>query len=643
MCGICGIISQTLPTNEIARRLTVMGKTQRHRGPDAQRENVFTTSGMNVGLGLVRLSILDLETGMQPIVCESDGTAIVCNGQVYNYVELKPEVADAPFISRGDIEVAMHLYRKRGVDFLDALNGMYAGAIFDPRAGRVLLFRDRFGIKPLYYTEQDGDFFFSSEIRPLLAAGNRPAGLNEAALPTFFTYRYLPGAATMFEGIYRLPPGSFLEYDLRCRTHRIRRYWEYRPWQETAHMSDAAAEDAFYELFSDAVRIRLRSDVEVGSLLSGGIDSSAVASATAAEKKKVKLFTMAFNEAKYNELPDVERFIAARADRFAHCEHITRSCGIETLETLPDIVTSLEEPLSLAAVLPTDQVCSLAGSHVKVVLTGEGADEVFAGYRKFLLEDAALRYPDLDAAGRAGLDALYPELSAYMAKRHHDPVARYIQSEMLFESADLAALLGAGRGDASFPEDAVPALNPAAHPVNTAIAIESRARLPDYVILRLDKLSMRHSLETRTPFLDYRLAEFAGGLPVHLKVDSRQAQSKIICRRALARHNVIDHETAFRKKQPFTSPIADWLSVPQSLPGFLQDILFGDVVRRHGVLNEKAFKQRVNMVSHNNVGPDTLVSEADRVFAVIMFTLWYEIFKYSGGQQWDRQHQSGKS
>ncbi|MDY6906132.1 MAG: asparagine synthase (glutamine-hydrolyzing) [Thermodesulfobacteriota bacterium] len=630
MCGICGIISSTMPADEIAGQLTRMGEIQRHRGPDEQKEKVFAVSGTHVGLGLVRLSILDLVTGMQPIVCEVDGTAIVCNGQIYNYIELRPDVAEAPFISKGDIEVALHLYRKKGTDFLNDLNGMYAGAIYDPRTQKVILFRDRFGIKPLYYTEHNGTFLFASEIRPLLAVSGRSPSLNETALPTFFTYRYLPGATTMFEGIYRLPPGSFLEYDMNHRTYAIQRYWEYQPWSAVADMTDKAAEDTFFELFSDAVKIRLRSDVEVGSLLSGGIDSSAVASATAAEKGRLKLFTMAFDEDRYNELPDVRQFIAAKADRFEHCRHITRLCGRETLETLPGIVASLEEPLSLAAVLPTDQVCGLAGSHVKVVLTGEGADEIFAGYRKFLLEDAATRFPLMDSADQARMNELYPELRHYLARRGHDPARRYIQSEMLFAPQRLDELLGGSSGQgAMFPRDAVPALIPGVHPVNAAIALETRARLPDYVILRLDKLSMRHSLETRTPFLDYRLAEFAGGLPLHLKVDSTRSQGKIVCRRALSRYQVVDNETAFRKKQPFTSPIADWLSAPASLPEFLQDILFGDVVRRHGVLNEKAFKQRVNMVSHNNVGPDTLVSEADRVFAVIMFTLWYETFMAS--------------
>jgi asparagine synthase (glutamine-hydrolysing) len=277
-------------------------------------------------------------------------------------------------------------------------------------------------------------------------------------------------------------------------------------------------------------------------------------------------------------------------------------------------------------VIPTDQVCQLAGDHVKVVMTGEGADEIFAGYRKFLLEMAACEHGSLSSDGQRELEAVYPELRSYMDVRDPDPIRRYIQSERLFSRDELRRLMGREPPADLFPKDALPVLNGNEHPLNAALAMETRFRLPDYVILRLDKLSMRHSLETRTPFLDYRLAEFAATLPPNFKVNLGLEQEKMICRYSFVKNSVLDRETAYRKKQPFTVPLADWLSDPSSLPEFMKEIMLGDVVKKQGVLNENMVKELAETVSAAGVGPETLVSGADRMFAVIVFSLWYEEF-----------------
>lgn len=626
MCGIHGIISWSLKEQEIQKRLKAMGKMQRHRGPDDQREDVFHIADTLVGLGFVRLSILDLETGMQPIVCPKDQSAIICNGQIYNYIELKPEVSDEPFISKGDVEVALHLYRTKDLDFLQDLNGMYAGAIFDPLKQKLLLFRDRFGIKPLYYTEWNHNFIFSSEIKPLLFGSGRPAEINDSRLTTYLTYRYCPGEETMFHGIKRLPPGSFLEYDLNRNSYVIKRYWEYRLDREKPGLSLDDAAQQFIELLDDAVRIRLRSDVEVGGLLSGGIDSSAVSSLATKFKPNLRLFTISFKEDVYNELPQIQRFLGVNNQRFKSARHYSKLCSKETLDQLPDIVNSLEEPVSLGTILPTDQVCKMAGEQLKVVLTGEGADEIFSGYRKCLIEMAAAQYHELSLEQQQELDKAFPELAPYMGMRDINPAKRYIQSEVLFHPEEINRLLGRDVSEVIFPEDARPSLSGKEHPLNAAIAYESRARLPDYVILRLDKLSMRHSLETRTPFLDYRLAEFAATLPVHFKVNLEEGREKFICSHAYDRYSVLDQETALRKKLPFTIPLADWLSNPSSLPDFLQEIMLGDVIQKQGIFDEDIVKEYVKKISADGIGPQTLVSEADKVFAIIVFTLWYNAF-----------------
>ncbi len=626
MCGIYGIVSASLAKENILRRLAKMGELLRHRGPDDKKETLFSINSVRLGFGFARLSILDLETGMQPISSLEDGSTIICNGQIYNYIELKPEVSGERFISKGDMEVALHLYRRKGLGFLQDINGMYAGAIYDRPCNKLILFRDRFGIKPLYYTENNDCFVFSSEIKPLIAGSCIPVELNRDGLAAYFTYRYLPGGHTMFKNIKLLPPGSYIEFDLNSGRYILKRYWEYKFDINPSAISFADAKERFYTLFSDAVKIRLRSDVEVGAFVSGGIDSSAAASLAAALKPDISLFSISFQEENYNELVQVKKFLKADNSRFSSARLYTELCSRRALEQLPGIVRSLEEPVSLGAVLPTDQVCRMAGERLKVVITGEGADEIFGGYRKFLIEAAACRYHTLSPSRQKELDAVFPELKPYLAVRHADPAKRYIQSEMLYSNDELKQLLGSDAASASFPEDALPRLGGSEHPLNAAIAFETRARLPDYVILRLDKLSMRHSLETRTPFLDYRLAEFAATLPVDFKVNLDEPREKFICSHAYADFGVLDHETAFRKKQPFTIPLADWFAEPGLLPDFLQEIMLGGVIKEQGILDQDAALKEMDKITTCGIGPQTLVSEADRIFAIIIFTLWYHEF-----------------
>lgn len=625
MCGIHGIISPKPDPGGIAEKLSRMGDLQCHRGPDDRRNSVFEYRRKQVGMGFVRLAILDLETGMQPIRAR-DGTSIICNGQIYNYVELREMVKTEPFVSRGDVEVALHLYRKLGLDFLHYLNGMYAGAIFDPRRHRMILFRDRFGIKPVYYTHADEDFLFSSEIKPLLEMSGKKAVLNRKRLPAYFTYRYVPGGETLFEGVHRLPPGSFLVYDLAKDTCKVRRYWEYRLDRMDPGISIRDAADRFAELFADAVRIRLRSDVEVGTLISGGIDSSAVSVQAALLRHRIRLFTIAFEEEKYNELPHVNALLSHHSTVFDRSALHVGYCRKSHLDTLPGIIRSLEEPISLGTLLPTDQVCALAARQVKVVLTGEGADEIFAGYRKFMIEAAAAHYDRLPEATQKRLTDAYPELCRYAANRAPDPKDRYIQTERLFSEAEIELLTGIRRKGNLFPPDARPHLKGTESDLNAAIAFESRFRLPDYVNLRLDRLSMRHSLEARTPLLDYRLAEFAATLPDMMKANIEADREKYICRYAYLTSGLLDAATVNRRKQPFTIPMADWLADPSDLPEFVKEIIFGNLIKDQGIIDPVFARQLFEEVEADRVGPETLVSAADRAFSIIIFTLWHHEF-----------------
>ncbi|MDA8405017.1 MAG: asparagine synthase (glutamine-hydrolyzing) [Desulfobacteraceae bacterium] len=626
MCGIYGVISPGLSHERVGNQLALMGKILHHRGPDDQKNMVCSFAGNTLGLGFVRLSILDLDTGMQPIRCGIDDATILCNGQIYNYIELKELVKHEPFMTNGDVEVALHLYRLKGVDFLSFLNGMYAGVIFDPRQSRLLLFRDRFGIKPLYYAPLRDGFVFASEIKPLLAGCDIPKELNRERLSAFFTYRYVPGNDTLFAGIHRVPPGAFLDYDFKTGKYQIHRYWDYRLDRIFSKLSLEDAADQFYALFSDAVRIRLRSDVEVGSLISGGIDSSAVAVEAAKRQPLIRLFTIGFEADKYDELPQVKIFLSAKSDVLRRARLNFQICRESHLNRLPHIVRSLEEPVSLGTLLPTDLVCEMAAQQVKVVLTGEGADEIFAGYRKFMIEAAASQFDNLPGGVQRDLLARFPELHFYKAQRKTAAAERYIQNEALFSSSELGRLIGIQPSSSLFSNDAKPFLTGLEDPLNEMIAYETRFRLPDYVILRLDRLSMRHSLEARTPLLDYRLAEFAATLPVAFKANLEIAREKFICSHAYLQYHVLDRNTAYRRKQPFTIPLADWLSTPANLPDFLQEILRGELIRQQGIIDPKFSKSLVKKVTTQGIGPETLVSAADRVFAIIIFTLWYQAF-----------------
>lgn len=622
MCGFTGYWSKDLSRGRGREFLEESCRLQKHRGPD----NSGVLIRGQTGIGFVRLSILDLETGMQPVINRADGTAIACNGQIYNYIELKDELPREHYATTGDMEVALNAYRHHGPGFPAKLNGMFAGVVHDPERNRLVLFRDRFGIKPLYYVRNGSGLFFSSEIKPLLKAPGVPRELDPDLLAAFFKYRYVPGERTIFKGIRKLPPASVLIQDTLSGDFSLETYWQWK-FDENRNITSSEAGEEFNRLFTDSVKIRLRSDVEVGSLISGGIDSSAVASAAAVHKPDIKLFTIGFSEPKYDETPDVDRFLSLMPRRFEGAENIRGICSPDHLGMLPEIINAIEEPISLGTMVPTDQVCRLASSRLKVVLTGEGADEIFAGYRKFLVEAAAMAYPGASSVERKRLSELYPEMLTRVGGTPEDHITRHIAGELLFSENELAELLGADFPLGFTISDYIPeGVSRMEEPISAMQVIETLTRLPNYVNLRLDKLSMRHSLETRTPFLDYRLAEFAGTLPLDLRVNLAAGREKFICRESFRTHGILPPEVTSRAKKPFTMPIADWFTTPSGLPDPIADILMGREVDAQGILNGDLVRKYAGMVTGEGVGPETMVSAGDRVFAIVVFTLWYGDF-----------------
>lgn len=630
MCGIAGIVSNAFSPVELRRRLDAMTAAQRARGPDAETAAVYPGPDGWVGFGFARLAIIDLEGGMQPIRAD-DGTTIVCNGQIYNYLELRSELGDEARRTKGDVEEALHAYRRFGKTFVHKLNGMFAGAIFDPRAATLTLFRDRFGVKPLYYAETPRGFVFASEIKALFASGLVTPKLDARVVRTHLTYRYTPGPDTLFAGVRKLPPGALGVLDLTRGRFTVERWWQFRHdlpvWNEPA----AELEDELARLVADAVRLRMRSDVEVGAFLSGGVDSSVTAALGARANPALKTFTVGFDDPDYDERPAVNALRAALPGVFAG-PHREPVCTSAALATLPELVRTVEEPIALAAMMPTDIVCRTAAAEVKVVLTGEGADEVFGGYRKFVLEAAADAWPTLDAADRAGLAAELPELEGYIARRPADRRAGYIESERLFSTAELDALLG-GRFAVDPPPFDVPDLAGGESALGAMLTMESRFRLPNYVILRLDKLSMHYGLEARTPFLDYRIAEFAARIPPDMLVDLRTRTDKAIARRAFERAGYLPGFAVRRPKLPFTAPWARWLADATQRPPVLAELLEGGGIGRQGLFDPAVVSGllgRLTVGAAAGVLPATLVSDADRLLAIVVFSLWYDAFFGAG-------------
>lgn len=623
MCGVHGIVSPALGREELQRRLQLMGAAQRHRGPDDAGFRVWQDAGSSVGLGFDRLSIIDPQGGMQPIESPADGCAIVCNGEVYNFIELRRDhLAGQPMLTGSDAEVALHLYRRYGDGFLDLCNGMFAGAVLDPRRQRLLLFRDRFGIKPLYYASTDQGLFFASETAALTRGmGGRPE-LDPAALSLYLTFRFVPGDTTALRRVRRLPPGCLMEVDLRTGEREVRRWWEYRPGAGRERLGGRQARELFAELLRDAVRIRLRSDVEVAAFVSGGIDSSSVASLAACVQPEIRLFTISFRDPLYDELPMVRAMMEAMPERFGATRLEPAVCRRDRLEELPDIVEAMGEPISLGTVLPTDQVCAMAAEKVKVVLTGEGADEVFAGYRKFLLEQAAAELSQGRGMPDGLLDRL-PDLPGYLDRRRGGPARIYASSEALFDSGELARMLGRPCERVAVPPQAVPDLDGIREPLDRMLALECRTRLPDYVVARLDRLSMRHSLEARTPYLDYRLAELAGSLHPKDKVDLARMMGKAVCRDSLLESGMVDGKTAMRPKRPFTIPMAAWL-LRGGAPDLVREVFEGGMLAGQGLVDPKMALDTWRQVTTEGVEPDTLVSAADRAFALLCLTLWVD-------------------
>ncbi|HMA26138.1 MAG TPA: asparagine synthase (glutamine-hydrolyzing) [Solirubrobacterales bacterium] len=616
MCGICGLVSLDGATAPDPAALAAMNETLVHRGPDSDGSVIDGPAG----LAMRRLSIIDLAGGDQPIANEDGRIQVIQNGEIYNYRELRNELRGRghTFSTHSDTEVLVHLYEERGPAFVEALRGMFALAIWDARHGRLVLARDRFGIKPLYYRVAGGAVSFASELKALLHQPGFSREIDPGALESFLAFNSIPSPLTIFAEARKLPAGHLLVADEG--KVELTRYA--RPTPVSAAEVRTESEDVLAgelrERLRNSVRAHLVSDVPVGVLLSGGIDSSALTAMAAAESGyRVSTFSIGFEESSFDEL-DQARLVARRYGTDHH-ELILRP---DAVDLLPRLVEAFDEPFGDSSALPTYLVSRLAADTVKVVLSGEGGDELFGGYYTYVADRLAPR------VGRAApflrpLVELLPSSSArvsfdYKAKRfvrgaHLPPVERHHAWKEIFSPDAQEELLASPR--VCDPLDlyrARYAETEGAQELARLQDLDLGIYLVDDLLVKTDRASMAHSLEARVPFLDPAVAELALALETRQKV--RGFSKKRLLRKAV--EPMLPREIVRGRKRGFSIPVAAWLR--GDLEQFARDVLSPETVERQGYLSPEAV---TGVLDAHVSGKDDL---SRQIWGLLSFTLWFD-------------------
>jgi asparagine synthase (glutamine-hydrolysing) len=619
MCGICGIAAGGAggPDPDV---LAAMSATLVHRGPDDDGQVIAGP----VGLAARRLSIIDLAGGHQPIANEDGRVHVVQNGEIYNHAELRAELESAghQFRTRCDTEVIVHLYEEHGDGFAERLRGMFAIALWDGRAGRLVLARDRFGIKPLFYRDDaDGGLAFASELKAVMALPDFDRGLDLRAVESLLAFNSIPGPLTIFEGVHKLQPGHLLSWE-PGRGTKVRQYAHVKPASAAELRGDSAAAlaEELRERLRDSVRAHLVSDVPVGVLLSGGVDSATLTALAAEESgERVRTFSIGFRERSFDEL-ERARLVAARYDTDHHELVVEPDVG----EVLTQLAEVFDEPLADSSALPTYLVSQLASQHVKVALSGEGGDELFAGYHTYVADSIA-PWAGRPAAALGPLVERLPTSSArvsfdYKAKRFArggalPPLERHHAWKEIF-SPDLRAELRAAPAPGRFdPVDVYReryATTAGAQPIARLQDVDRSIYLVDDLLVKTDRASMAHSLETRVPFLDTAVTELALAVPTSRHL--RGFQKKRLLRRAVA--PLLPRRILHGRKRGFSIPAAAWLR--GDLREFARDVLAPDTVRAQGLFRPEAVER---LFAEHEAGS---ADHSRQIWCLMTLGLWLE-------------------
>lgn len=634
MCGIYGMVLR--PGARVDPDvLAAMGRCLRHRGPDETRE----VSDGSAGLGATRLAIIAPQDGRQPVADESGRILAVQNGEIYNYRALREELLSAGHrpARPGDTALLPHLYQQEGLDFPRRLRGMFAVAIWDAPRGRLLLARDRLGVKPLFYAETADGLVFGSEIKALLAAGVAPR-LDRQALHDYLSLDYVPGPRTMFAGIRRLPPGHTLLWDgavsVRSRALQLRRYWRL-PAQDAPGIEIPREGPELRAMLrtslEDAVRATMVSDVPVGAFLSGGLDSSVVVALMARlSERPVETFAVGFRERDYDELPWARRVAEHCGTR--HHEFVVQP---DVERVIPELVTAFDEPFADSSAIGAWFVAREAAAHTRVALSGDGGDEVFGGYVFYKADRMAMHARHVPRAIREralpALAGLVPASEGKMsldlklrrfargAALADDPLAAHFAWRAIFQEAGKRALYA----DPEAADALRPTLDlarevydelPEADPLNRLMAFDLSVSMVDDMLTKVDRTSMAHSLEVRVPLLDHELVERMARVPSSAKVSPGRMRLKALLKEVA--EELLPRDVVHREKAGFHVPVPGWLK--RELRPLVEAQLGEEATRRQGVFDPAAVR---GVIDDHMEGRENRSRE---LWGLLMFSLWWD-------------------
>jgi asparagine synthase (glutamine-hydrolysing) len=630
MCGITGFIDlwdsgEPRSSDERAEILDRMCCIIAHRGPDDQGVSVKP----GVALGMRRLAIIDLITGHQPISGEDGSATIVFNGEIYNFhdLQLMLEAHGHRFRTQSDTEAIVHAYEEFGPGCLEHLRGMFAVALWDSKARQLFIARDRVGKKPLYYTTTaKGTFVFGSELKTLLQHPDVQREIDPVAVDAYITLGYVPDPLTIFRNIHKLPTGHYLIYSERGTS--VTGYWDFK-FEQNESRTEADCLEELRSLLDESVRLRLISDVPLGAFLSGGIDSSTVVALMARHMgQPVKTFSIGFHEDSYNEL----KFARLTAQKFG-TDHHEFFVTPDICSVVDDLVWHFDEPFADSSAIPTYMVSKLARDHVTVVLSGDGGDELFAGYTRYVVEKTRSGFERLPKGLREGimrpLSHRLPHSTwgrNYIHNVSLDPVSRFLDSVSVFTSLNRGSLYTGDFFDkvgrqgfvGRMFHDLVESVE-SSDPLDRLLYLDSKTYLPGDILTKVDRMSMAVSLEARAPLLDHKLIEFVTTIPSSLKLAN--LETKYLLKRAV--EDLIPNEILNRPKQGFGVPVQDWIN--QQLRSRLCETLTEPRTRERGYID------------YHYV--DVLLEEHERgrrdhsmgLWALLMLELWHRQFVDNGG------------
>lgn len=614
MCGICGICMSNCEERPDEAVLESMTTRLAHRGPDAGATYV---SG-SVGLGHRRLSIIDLQGGHQPMFTEDRSAVIVFNGEIYNYVELREVLKQEGYVfrSESDTEVILHLYRRDGNRCVDKLNGMFAFVIWDERSQTVFAARDRMGEKPFYYFMDGGNFIFASELKALVRHPAVAARVSLRAIDDYLAYGYVPDDRCIIEGVAKLPPGCALTW--RAGRVSVTQYWDVRFGEEVVCDEVVWIEELERRL-RESIRIRLRSDVPLGVFLSGGVDSSAVVALACQEVPRLRTFSIGFDVAGWDELDHARR--VAELYGTNHTEFVVSDHDVSVL---PSLVYQLDEPFADPSALPMHYVCREARREVVVCLSGDGADELLAGYSRYR---QALRYQKVDGLARFGVKKL-----CRVAARFVPPgrPGRGFMDRMALDGAEryfsqCAKFCAEERCEMFRPEFVSeiemrpwlfsPYFGNGRNLLEAMQHCDQKTYLPDDILVKVDRMAMGNSLEVRVPFLDHTLVEFMNNSPHGMKL--RNGLQKYGMKQMLRKR--LPEQTLSRSKMGFGIPLGHWLRGGQR--SFVRDILLSRETRCTQWLRPDAIERIVERNEKNG-----RLAVGRKVWTLLMLELWCRAF-----------------